>query len=210
VPNTRGWLLFDLGLVEEALDADEEALEECRARPEVGTEPTIQTLLNLARDHLALHRPDRAEACLAEAGHLAAGTEVAWYRFTNRLEYLRGEFALRAGDVDATLAAVEATAAMADRFDAPRYRIRAQILEGRGLLAAGRRDDGLHRLRAAVRAAQERGFAILAEEAHRLLGRHFDSAHHRRRADHWWGQIVASVDEPLRSRVVQARRLKPF
>ena len=57
VPNTRASLLFDLGLVEMALDADEESLEITRGASGAGVvEPQIQTLLNLATDHLHLGR----------------------------------------------------------------------------------------------------------------------------------------------------------
>lgn len=201
IPNTRGWLLGELGLAAEALDANEEALEEARSRSQVGPEPTAQTLLNLVRDYLAVDDPDRAHTCLIEAEELADDTEVAWYRLRNRLEYLRGVYALETGDPDAAFDAAEATRRLADTFDAPRYRIRAGILSGRAHLATERTDDGVRALRAAARSAHQLGFAALAEEAHRLLARSTGSDHHRRQADRWWSRIVASVDEPLRSRV---------
>ena len=105
VPNTRASMLFDLGLVEMALDADEESLEITRGTSGAGVaEPQIQTLLNLATDHLHLGSPDQAAgACLDEAEDLFADAEYARFRYENRYHWVRGLLHLDAGLHDAAL-----------------------------------------------------------------------------------------------------------
>ena len=57
------------------------------------------------------------------------------------------------------------------------------------------------RLRAAASLAERLGLAALAYEAHQAAAETGGSASHARRADLWRSRIVASVDEPLRSRL---------
>ena len=69
-------------------------------------------------------------------------------------------------------AAAADVAAMADRYDAPKYDVRARLL--RGLALARRpaeRSAAVTELREAARRAEEYGFAALAEQAHRRAGR---------------------------------------
>ncbi|MGH9011733.1 MAG: hypothetical protein ACRDYF_18080, partial [Acidimicrobiia bacterium] len=193
VPNTRGWLLFDLGLVAEAVDANEEALEVIRAS-EVGPEPEVQVLLNLAENQLAFGRPDVASRYFDEAEPLAADGEVARYRLLNRLEIVRGRLALEAGRLEDALAAAETARQLASRYAAPRNSVRADLLSGEALVRLGRDPEGIAQFRAAGRAATRCGFAALAEQAHRRAGRLTGSAYHLRQADRWWARIVASVD----------------
>lgn len=209
VPNTRGWLFFDLGLYEQALDADEESLEVALHNPDVGPEPTIQTLLNLAQDHLALGHPDAAARHLVEAEHLADGAEIARFRFLNRLEVLRGLLALEAGRPSDALTAAEAARTLAFRYDAPRNTARAELVSGLALARLGEVDAGIARFRAAVRVSQHHGFAALAEQAHRLAGQWSGSSHHLRRADRWRARITASAPPALLQRR-EARLLKHF
>jgi DNA-binding SARP family transcriptional activator len=203
VPNTRASLLFDLGLVEAALDADEESLEIARAHGgDAVAEPQIQTLLNLAVDHLHLGHLDRAAACLAEAEGLAVDAEYARFRFMNRMQYVRGLLALEAGNPDTALAAAQTTAEMAAHYRAPKNEIRARLLRGAALARSPAEEAAaLTEFRAAVRLAERLGFAALAQQAHRAAANASGSAHHARRADLWRARIVASVDEPLRSRL---------
>ena len=100
IPNTRASMLFDLGLVEMALDADEESLEIRGASGAGVAEPQIQTLLNLATDHLHLGRPIRRphasrkpRPCSLTPSTQAAGCE-------NRYHWVRGLLHLDAGDPD--------------------------------------------------------------------------------------------------------------
>ncbi len=203
VPNTRASMLFDLGLVEMALDADEESLEITRGASGAGVaEPQIQTLLNLATDHLHLGSPDQAATRLEEAQDLFVDAEYARFRYENRYHWVRGLLHLDAGDLDAALAAAAEVGAMADRYDAPKYDVRARLL--RGLALARRpaeRSAAVTELREAARRAEEYGFAALAEQAHRRAGELASSGKQVRLADQWRARIVASVDGPLRERL---------
>ena len=203
IPNTRASMLFDLGLVEMALDADEESLEITRGASGAGVaEPQIQTLLNLATDHLHLGRPDQAAARLEEAEALFADAEYARFRYENRYHWVRGLLHLDAGDPDAALAAAADVAAMADRYHAPKYDVRARLL--RGLALARRpaeRSAAVTELREAARRAERYGFAALAEQAHRRAGELVPSAKHARLADRWRARIIGSVEGPLRERL---------
>lgn len=203
IPNTRASLLADMGLIEMALDADEESLEIARAHGGAAiAEPQIHTLLNLATDHVRLGDPDKAAACLAEAEELSVDAEYARFRYLNRLHWVRGLLALEAGDVDAALAEAAATAAMATRYTAPKYTVRAELLRG---LALGRRQAetaaAVRALRASARVAERHGFAALAEEAHRHAAALTGSLHHTRRARSWKARIAASVTGPWRDRL---------
>jgi DNA-binding SARP family transcriptional activator/tetratricopeptide (TPR) repeat protein len=199
VPNTRASLLSDLGLVEMAVDADEESLEIARRDGGAGVlEPQIHTLLNLATDHLHLGDPDRAVACVAEAEALSVDAEYARFRYLNRLHWVRGLIALEGGDVDGALDAADRTGAMADSYRAPRYEVRARLLRGTALSRRGEADAALGELRAGARVAEHHGFAALAERAHRLAADLTGSGHHARRADRWRARIASSVDGPLR------------
>lgn len=205
VPNTRASFLFDLGLVELALDADEESLEITRGQGSGGfLEPQVHTLLNLATDHLHLGDPDRAAACLAEVEQLSVEAEYARFRYLNRLHWVRGLLALHAGDVDAALGEAATVVEMADRYRAPKYHVRAHLLRGAALARRGRSseaDAAVSSVRAGVRIAEVHGFAALAEQGHRRLARLTGSSHHARRADKIRAQIVASVDGTLSDRL---------
>ncbi|MEW6154782.1 MAG: BTAD domain-containing putative transcriptional regulator [Actinomycetota bacterium] len=206
VPNTRASLLFDLGLVEMALDADEESLEiACDQGGPAALEPRVHTLLNLAADHLRLGDPGRAATRLAEAEALVPEAEYARFRYLNRLHWARGLLALAGDDIETALAAAAETATMADRYGAPKYRARAHLLRGEALarLPAGARAGAEARseLRAGIRVAEGHGFAALAEHGHRLAAAATASAHHERRASQWRARMVASVDGPLRDRL---------
>lgn len=196
VPNTRASFLFDLGLVEMALDADEESLEITRGQSGAAVlEPQIHTLLNLATDHIHLRDPDRAATCLAEAEVLSVDAEYARFRYLNRLHWVRGLLALDAGDAEGALASAAEVGAMADRYRAPKYDVRARLLRGMSLSRRNREHDAaLTELRAAARVAEHHEFAALAERAHRLAADLAGSAHHARRADHWRARIASSTD----------------
>jgi len=203
VPNTRASLLFDLGLVEMALDADEESLEITRDHGGAAVaEPQIHTLLNLATDHIHLADPDRAASCLAEAEELSVDAEYARFRYLNRLHWVRGLLNLEGDDVDGALESATAVADMAGRYRAPKYEVRARLLRGMALSRRPREvSAALAELRGAARGAERHEFVALAERAHRLAAELAGSAHHTRRADHWRGRMTSSVAGPLRRRL---------
>jgi DNA-binding SARP family transcriptional activator len=203
IPNTRAAHLFDLGLVEEALDADEESLEIVNRDAGSGVlEPRIHTLLNLATDHLSLGDPDRAAACLDEVRLLSDEAEYARFRYMNRLHWTNGLLALEAGEIDLALEAAGETEAMADRYRAPKYRVRSHLLRGMALARAGR-DTTLatNELRAASQLADRHRFAALAARCHEAAAELTGSARHARAAAVWRSRIAASVDAPLRDRL---------
>ncbi|MGH9224014.1 MAG: AAA family ATPase, partial [Acidimicrobiales bacterium] len=201
VPNSRASFLFDLGLVEMALDADEESLEITRGQGSSAfLEPQVHTLLNLATDHLHLGDPDRAAACLAEVEQLSVEAEYARFRYMNRLHWVRGLLQLDAGDVDAALGEAKTVEQMAQRYRAPKYEVRAHLLRGVALARRGRTseaDTAVSSLRTGVRVAEPHGLAALAAQGHRQLAELTGSSHHARRADQIRAQIVASVEGPL-------------
>jgi DNA-binding SARP family transcriptional activator/tetratricopeptide (TPR) repeat protein len=203
VPNTRASLLSDLGLVDMALDADEESLEIARASGgSAVAEPQIHTLVNLATDHLRLGDPDKASRCLEEAEKLAVDAEYARFRYSNRMCWVNGLLLLEGGDVEGALDAAGETLEMAERYEAPKYVVRARLLRGEALARQRRGADAAAReLQGAVRVAESHGFAALAEHGHRLLASTTGSSHHARRADAWRASIVESVDGPLRARL---------
>jgi DNA-binding SARP family transcriptional activator/tetratricopeptide (TPR) repeat protein len=203
IPNTRASLLADLGLIDMALDADEESLEIARAHGGAAiAEPQIHTLLNLATDHLHLGDPDRAAACLAEAERLSVDAEYARFRYQNRLHWVRGQLALEAGDVDGALEQAKFTVEMAARYGAPKYAVRAELLRGAALArGSGTRAGGVAALRAAARLAERHGFAALAQQAHRDIATLTGSDHHARRAQRWRARIAGSVSGSLRYRL---------
>jgi DNA-binding SARP family transcriptional activator len=203
IPNTRASFLFDLGLIEMALEADEESLEITRGHGGAGVlEPQIQTLLNLATDHLHLGDPDRAEACLAEVEVLSVDAEYARFRYMNRFHWVRGLLHLAVDDLDAAMGAAAEVSAMAEHHGAPKYVVRASALRG---MARGRRpaerEAAIRDFRDAARRAEQHGLAALAELAHRSLATLTGGGHHARRADQWRARIAASVEGPLRERL---------
>lgn len=205
VPNTRASFLFDLGLVNLALDADEESLDIVRGQGGGGIlEPQIHTLLNLATDHLHLGNPDRAAACLAEVDQLSVEAEYARFRYLNRLHWVRGLLTLHAGDVDAALGEAATVEEMAHRYRAPKYQVRAHLLRGAALARRGRSseaDAAVSSVRTSVRIAEDHGFAALAEQGHRRLAGLTGSSHHARKADKIRARIIASVDGALAGRL---------
>jgi DNA-binding SARP family transcriptional activator/tetratricopeptide (TPR) repeat protein len=203
VPNTRASLLADLGLIDMALDADEESLEIARAHAGAAiAEPQIHTLLNLAADHLHLGDPDRAAACLEEVERLSGDAEYARFRYQNRLHWVRGRLALEGGDVDGALEQATLTSEMAVRYDAPKYAVRAELLRGWALARRStERTNAVEALRAAARLAERHGFAALAEQAHSSVASLKGSDHHARRAQHWRAHIAGSVSGSLRDRL---------
>ncbi len=203
VPNTRASLLFDLGLIEMALDADEESLEITQGQDGAGAaEPQIQTLLNLATDHLRLGDPDRAASYLGQVDALAIDAEYARFRYLNRLHWVRGLLHLEADDVDAALGAADDVRSMAERHGAPKYLVRASLLRGMALShRPDTRDAALTDLRAAARLAEDHGFAALAEHAHRSAAASEGGGRHARRADEWRARMASSVGGPLRERL---------
>ena len=203
IPNTRASLLADLGLIDMALDADEESLEIARAHAGAAiAEPQIHTLLNLASDHLRQGDPDRAATCLVEAERLSLDAEYARFRYQNRLHWVRGLLALEGGDVDGALEQTMFTSEMARRYDAPKYAVRAELLRGSALARRpADRAGAIESLRGAARLAERHGFAALAQEAHQSLASLTGSEHHARRAQHWRARIAGSVTGPLRDRL---------
>jgi DNA-binding SARP family transcriptional activator len=206
VPNTRGSLYAELGLIDRALDADEESLEIARAQgSDAVIEPQVQSLVNLAWDHLRLGHPDQARRHLAEAAALSVDAEYARFRYANRMQWVEGLLALEAGDLGAALSAADTVEALARRYNAPKNHVRALLLRGEALSRRrGDREAAAAVLREGIRRAERHGFAALAEQGHRAASLVTGSERHLRRAERWRVRITASVDEPLRSALARA------
>jgi tetratricopeptide (TPR) repeat protein len=134
VPNTFGWIYRELGLVEEALAWDAQAVRET----EVGDWPGLyearaNSLLNLASDLIELHRLAEAEEALDQAAEATERDEFMRWRNKNRLSLCRGELALARGEYERALE--HALAATAEARRSAKYVSLAHDLAGRALVA---------------------------------------------------------------------------
>jgi hypothetical protein len=124
--NFSGWVLRNIGALDEGLDQHQAALE---AADRAGaTETQIAAREDLAE--AALHRGDldSAAALLAAAGADLHGDLVFGWRLQLRLDLLRGRLALAGDDANRALATADALDGQASRLGIPRYFAAARLL----------------------------------------------------------------------------------
>ncbi len=114
-----------LGRHAEGLDWDRGALEAASGNPEALRE----ALLGLGFDSVGLGDLDGARDALEQAERVAEGQETAW-RQVIRLDWLRTELALLAGDRAGARATAGAALVAAEEANAPRHVAKSLILAG--------------------------------------------------------------------------------
>jgi DNA-binding CsgD family transcriptional regulator/tetratricopeptide (TPR) repeat protein len=159
VPNTFGWVYRELGLIEDALTWDLQAVRET----EVGDWPGLHearanSLLNLGSDLIELQRLTEAEAALDQAAEATERDEFMRWRNRNRLALCRGELALARGDHDRALVYALAVAAESETRRSAKYVSLARDLAGRALAALGKSAEARSAFEEALRIASEIGY----------------------------------------------------
>jgi DNA-binding SARP family transcriptional activator/tetratricopeptide (TPR) repeat protein len=137
--NFTGWVLRNLGAIQEARDRHLEALEEGRSHgtPEV----EIAALEDLAEYCLETGDLDGARSRLAEAEALLGGDLVFGWRLRLKLKLVSARLELRAGHPETGLAQAAELEAGATALGIPRYRAPARLLACRARLALGQAVD---------------------------------------------------------------------
>lgn len=137
--NFAGWVLRNVGAVDEAVDRHLETLElaDRHGTPEV----TIAALEDLAEERLAAGDLDGAASRLAGAESALQGDLVFGWRLEMKLRLLQGRLALANGDAEAALACAEPLAVRAAGMGIPRYTCVANLLAHQARAALGKAVD---------------------------------------------------------------------
>jgi DNA-binding SARP family transcriptional activator/tetratricopeptide (TPR) repeat protein len=133
--NFAGWVLRNVGAVDEGVERHQEALEVANRNgtPEV----TIAALEDLAEERLGAGDLEAAAGRLMEAQSHLRGDLVFGWRLELKLRLLQGRFALANGDSEQALAIAEALAARAVEIGVPRYTSVARLLGHRARARLG-------------------------------------------------------------------------
>ncbi|RNL78343.1 ATP-binding protein [Nocardioides marmorisolisilvae] len=124
--NSAGWVLRNVGAVDEARDVHLEALEYADG---LGTpEVRVAALEDLADDRLLAGDADAAARYLQDAEAAMTGTLVFGWRLELKLALLRGRLSLLTGDAEAAVEQATALIASADAIGVPRYSSVARLL----------------------------------------------------------------------------------
>jgi len=133
--NFAGWVLRNLGAVQEAADHHHEALEVARHQGTVET--SIAALADLAEQCLDDGDPDGAQSRLAQAGALLQGDLVFGWRLELKHQLISGRLALQRGDAERALACAGELESRAAALGVPRYTSVARLLAHRARRALG-------------------------------------------------------------------------
>lgn len=137
--NFAGWVLRNLGAVDEGVDRHLEALD---VGGTLGTaELTIAALEDLAEERLAAGDLDCAAARLDTAESLLVGDLVFGWRLDMKLRLLRGRLSLANEHPETALAVLTALAVRAASIGVPRYASVARLLGHRARAAMGQPID---------------------------------------------------------------------
>jgi len=166
ISNTYGAFYADLGLWHEALERDLESLDVVQSMSGLAfKEPLIQSLLNLAEDHLVLGTPVRAIQAIERVVQLMPEAEYGRFRYQNRLHYVRALLALAREETTAALEAAEACLTDAATYRAPKYEVRGRLVKGQALARLGNTEAAKTELIAAARLAEQLGYHAWAWRA---------------------------------------------
>jgi len=124
--NLRGWIVRNLGAIEEADELNQAAIE--AARPQELAEPLANGLLDLASGRLVAGDLDTAAALLDEAAALGEVEHAFRWRHQLRGRLLRSRLDFASGENDAARADAEVLAADAAELGVPRYELQARLL----------------------------------------------------------------------------------
>jgi tetratricopeptide (TPR) repeat protein len=133
--NFAGWVLRNLGAVDQGFDHHHEALRVGRSQGTV--EVVIAALEDLAEHALAAGDLDAAQARLAEARALLSGDMVFGWRLDLKHRLIAGRLALRRGEAEPALATASELEARAGALGVPRYVSVARVLAHRARRALG-------------------------------------------------------------------------
>jgi hypothetical protein len=198
IPDTYGSLYADLELWDEALDRDYESLEVAGTIGGAAVkEPRIQSLLNLAEDHLALGAPDKAARQLAEIERMMPGAEYGRFRYENRLHFVNSLLASAREEWEPAVQFADECLSHAAIYGASKYEVRGRLARGQALWHLGQQQDGENELVAAAQRAEQLGFPTWARR----------SAGYLAKAETAVAQVAEHLDVDLRDRfLAQASR----
>lgn len=205
VPNTYGSILADVCLYDRALDRNLQSLEATRRsslRPV--REAELQTLLNLAGDHLGLGRLDDARARLEEVRRKSQDVEYARFRLLVRLHALDAELALAQEQPERARMAAESCLLLAEKHGQLKYDVRGRIVLARALAALGRRAAALKAARSALTSAEKLDLPALTWRAAWAAFQIGGGARDKVRAQKAVLRLAAGLDEPLRAAFLSA------
>jgi DNA-binding SARP family transcriptional activator/tetratricopeptide (TPR) repeat protein len=131
--NLRGWIVRNLGELNEADDLTQAAIE--AARPLGLAEPLANALLDLASGRLLAGDLDAAGRLLTEAGPLADVEHAFRWRHELRGRLLRARLDLALGEAELAIVGAESLATDAAALGTPRYEVQARLA---GAMAAHR------------------------------------------------------------------------
>jgi DNA-binding SARP family transcriptional activator len=123
--NLRGWIVRNLGALEEADDLNRAAIEAARARGL--DEPWANGLLDLASGRLVAGDVDGAGALLQEASPFAEVEHAFRWRHQLRARLLQAALDRATGAFEAARAGATALATDAEELGAPRYVVQARL-----------------------------------------------------------------------------------
>ena len=199
IPNTYGAFYADLGLWHEALERDLESLDIVQSMSGLAfKEPLIQTLLNLAEDHLALGTPERALQAIERVVQLMPEAEYARYRYQNRLHYVRAELSLAREEGADALEAADACLADAAAYRAPKYEMRGHLVKGRALARLGNVEAARTELITAAQLAEGLGYLAWAWRAWAVAANVTHAPRLARRAEDAVRRLADNLDTELR------------
>lgn len=133
--NFGGWVLRNLGAVDEARDAHEEALS--LVGPPGTSELHVAVLEDLVEDRLGREDPDAAVTLLAQVRSLLVGDLVFGWRLVLKQRLLQARLDLHVGHAEAALEGASSLARDATRIGVPRYASVAAVLVHRARAALG-------------------------------------------------------------------------
>lgn len=124
--NLRGWIVRNLGAMDEADDLNHAAIE--KARPQGLSEPLANGLLDLASGRLMAGELDATRAFLDEAAALGAVEHAFRWRHQLRGCLLRARLEFAVGEHEAALVGAESLADDAANLGARRYEVQARLV----------------------------------------------------------------------------------
>jgi DNA-binding CsgD family transcriptional regulator/tetratricopeptide (TPR) repeat protein len=169
--NTVGWLYNELGDPDTAREWNVRALESVRgSHGERVTEAERYALLNLATDELAAGNIDAAAEHLRAFEPLLEQHEYGLFRYLNRYQLVRGEFALAQGDPVSTLSAAHEASLLATEKGMRKNLAKSRLLAGRARLMQGRPREAIDALAEGVALADEIAHGSLRWQGRLWLG----------------------------------------
>ncbi|MGH8970219.1 MAG: hypothetical protein ACRDV1_09755 [Actinomycetes bacterium] len=160
-----GSLHRQLGRHEDSLGYDERAL----ARTDGSGEAGFDALLGLASDRVGLGDEAAARTELGRAAALADG-RTEWWRQRVRLDWVRAEVDLLAGDPGAAATAAHRAIDLAERSGAPRHVAKGLLFLGVAQVEAGSTGEAATTLRRGALLAESLGALPLQWPARAVLG----------------------------------------